>query len=151
MRTDIDLNALVEAFGDAIIVSDTAGIITLWNPAATRMFGYSEAEALGQSLDIIIPERMRQRHWEGYQKTMQTGVTKYGHDILRVPAIGKDGKNLSIAFTVALLHDAQGNVTAIASIMRDETERFNKDRATRKRLDELERRVRAAAMAPAER
>lgn len=150
MRTDIDLSALVDAFGDAIVVCDTAGIITLWNPAATHMFGYSEAEALGQSLDIIIPERMRARHWEGYVKTMETGVTKYGHDILRVPAIGKDGRNLSIAFTVALLHDADGKVNAIASIMRDETERFHKDRATRKRLDELERLVRAAALERAE-
>jgi PAS domain S-box-containing protein len=150
MHTNIDLKALIEAFGDAIVVCDTAGIITLWNPAATRMFGYSEAEALGQSLDIIIPERMRQRHWEGYVKTMETGVTKYGHDILRVPAIGKDGRNLSIAFTVALLHDTAGKVNAIASIMRDETERFQKDRATRKRLEELERLVRAKALSSAE-
>lgn len=151
MRTDIDLSALIAAFGDAIVVCDTAGIITLWNPAATRMFGFGEDEALGQSLDIIIPERMRARHWEGYVKTMETGVTKYGHDILRVPTIGKDGRNLSIAFTVALLHDADGKVNAIASIMRDETERFQKDRATRKRLDELERLVRTAALAPTER
>lgn len=149
MRTQIDLEALIEAFGDAVVVCDTAGIITLWNPAAVRMFGYTEEEALGQSLDIIIPERMRQRHWDGYVKTMETGVTKYGHDILRVPAIGKDGRNLSIAFTVALLHDADGKVNAIASIMRDETERFQKDRATRKRLDELERLVRAAAVSSA--
>jgi len=134
----IDLNALINAVGDAVIVCDAAGAITLWNPAAEHMFGFTEAEALGQSLDIIIPERMRKRHWDGYHKTMETGVTKYGHDVLRVPAIGKGGKALSIAFTVAMLYAPDGKVSAIASIMRDETDRFNHDRVMRKRLAELE-------------
>jgi PAS domain S-box-containing protein len=133
-----DFEALVNAVGDAVAVCDAGGKITFWNGAAERMFGFTRAEALGSSLDIIIPERMRARHWDGYYKTMETGQTRYGNDVLRVPAIGKGGKPLSIAFTVALLYDPYGKVAAIASVMRDETERFSQDRALRKRLHELE-------------
>lgn len=138
MQTTIDLHQLVAVVGDAIVVCDPQGAITLWNPAAEYMFGFTEGEALGQSLDIIIPERLRQRHWEGYEKTMQTGQTRYGHDVLRVPAINKAGTPMSISFTVALLTAADGQVTGIASIIRDETAKFNEDRALRKRLVELE-------------
>ena len=134
----VDLSALVTGLGDAIIVCDPNGAIVLWNAAATYIFGHSEAEALGQSLDLIIPERLRKRHWDGYQKTMETGITRYGHDVLRVPAIDKQGNSLSIAFTVSLLKGADGQVAAIASVVRDETSRFNEDRALRKRLTELE-------------
>ena len=138
MKTTIDLHQLVSAVGDAIVVCDAGGAITLWNPAAERMFGYSEAEALGQSLDLIIPERLRQRHWDGYHKTMATGITRYGHDVLRVPAVNKAGTAMSISFTVALLRDADGQVSGIASIIRDETAKFNEERELRKRLAELE-------------
>ncbi|MDP3085477.1 MAG: PAS domain-containing protein [Rubrivivax sp.] len=144
MNTEVDVMALVAAVGDAVVVCDTSGAITLWNPAAQRMFGHTEQEALGQSLDIIIPERLRKRHWEGYEKTMATGVTRYGADVLRVPAINKQGESLSIAFTVALLHGPDGQISAIASVIRDESSRFNEDRALRKRLAELEAQVGAA-------
>jgi PAS domain S-box-containing protein len=107
------------------------------------MFGFSEAEALGQSLDLIIPERLRQRHWDGYEKTMATGVTRYGSDVLRVPAIHKDGRGLSIAFTVAMLFNADKTPSDIVAIIRDETARFNEDRVMRKRLAELEAKVAA--------
>ena len=143
MRTEIDLNALVAAVGDAIVVCDASGAIVLWNGGAQRLFGYTEAEALGQSLDLIIPERLRARHWEGYHKTMATGITRYGSDVLRVPAVDKQGRALSIAFTVAMLHSPDGKVSAIASIIRDETSRFNEDRALRKRLAELEAKLSA--------
>lgn len=138
MQTTVDLNELVSAVGDAVVVSDVNHSITLWNKGAERMFGYSEAEALGQTLDLIIPERMRKRHWEGYQKTMATGVTKYGSDVLYVPAIDKAGRSFSIAFTVALLYAPDGKVSAIAAVMRDDTQRFERDRAQRKRIAELE-------------
>jgi PAS domain S-box-containing protein len=138
MNTSIDLAALVAAVGDAVMVCDAHGAITLWNPACERMFGHTEAEALGKSMDLIIPERLRKRHWEGYDKTMATGITKYGHDVLRVPAVDKHGNPLSIAFTVALLHTSDGKVSAIASIIRDETSRFNDERALKKRVAELE-------------
>lgn len=134
----IDLAALVRAAGDAIVVADPEGLVRFWNPAAERIFGFTEAEALGQSLDLIIPERFRARHWAGYREVMQTGVTRYATDILRVPAGRKDGQRISIAFTVALLKDAGGRVTGIAAIMRDETTRWEEEQALRRRLAELE-------------
>jgi len=102
------------------------------------MFGFTEQEALGQSLDLIIPQRQQQRHWDGYHKTMQTGVTRYGNDVLRVPAVHKDGHTLSIAFTVALLHSADKQVSAIVAVIRDETSRFAEERGLKKRITELE-------------
>jgi len=138
MHSTIDFQQLVNAVGDAIVVCDANGAITFWNPAAERMFGFAEKEALGQSLDLIIPERQRQRHWDGYHKTMQTGQTRYGNDVLRVPALHKDGRTLSIAFTVAMLFSADKTVTAIIAIIRDETARFSEERSLRKRLAELE-------------
>ncbi|WP_072395851.1 PAS domain-containing protein [Hyphomicrobium sp. CS1GBMeth3] len=144
MKTTVDLDALVSAMGDAVVVSDVDGIITLWNKAAERLFGYTEAEALGQSLDIMIPERLRERHWDGYSVTMETGVTRYGTEVLQVPAIDKAGRSFSIAFTVALLHAPDGKVSGIAAVIRDDTRRFERDRAQRKRIAELERTANAA-------
>jgi PAS domain S-box-containing protein len=135
----VDLEALVRAAGDAIVVADPEGRIVLWNPAATRVFGFPAEEALGQSLDLIIPDRLRDRHWAGYREVMRTGQTRYGHDLLRVPALHKDGRRLSIAFTVALLTDAPGRVTGIAALIRDETARWEEEQRLRRRLAELER------------
>lgn len=133
-----DLNLLIRAVGDAIVVSDAQGRITLWNPGAERMFGFTQAEAMGQSLDIIIPEKQRARHWEGYEVTMKSGITRYGNDVLRVPAINKAGEPLSISFTVGLLFKPDGTVDSIAAVMRDETRKFQQDKALRQRLRELE-------------
>jgi PAS domain S-box-containing protein len=138
MQSDIDLKALVAAVGDAVMVCDAEGAITLWNPACERMFGHTEADVLGRSMDVIIPERLRGRHWEGYHKTMATGITKYGTDVLRVPAVDKLGRSMSIAFTVAMLYSPDGKVSAIASVIRDETSRFNDERALKKRVADLE-------------
>lgn len=138
MQTAIDLNDLMSAVGDAVVVSDVDGAITLWNKAAERLFGYTEAEALGRSLDLMIPEHLRERHWQGYRKTMETGITRYGTEVLQVPAIDKTGRLFSIAFTVALLYSADKKVSGIAAVIRDDTRRFEKDRAQRKRISELE-------------
>ena len=138
MKSEIELHQLVEAIGDAVIVADRNGAIALWNPAAERIFGFTETEALGRSLDLIIPERQREKHWNGYNQTMQTGQTRYATDILRVPALHKDGHRLSIAFTVALLYSAENEVTGIAAVVRDETTRFKEERDLRKRLEALE-------------
>ena len=138
MPTNIDLNQLVAGAGDSIIVADAKGAIVLWNKASERIFGFTEAEALGKSLDLIIPERQRQRHWDGYDKTMETAVTRYGTSLLKVPALHKEGRNLSIAFTVSLLQSPDGKVTGIAAFVRDETERFAEDRKLRARLNEAE-------------
>ena len=144
MNSGIDCHQLVAAVGDAIIASDAGGAITLWNPGAARMFGYTEEEALGQSLDLITPERLRNRHWEGYHKSMATGTTKYGNDLLRVPATHKDGRAMSIAFTVAMLFGADAKVSAVVAIIRDETIRFNDERALKTRVAELEAQLAAA-------
>jgi PAS domain S-box-containing protein len=138
MAAPIDAQQLLDAIGDAIVVTDAAGAIVLWNPAATRIFGFARDEALGRSLDLIIPQRQRQRHWDGYHKTMETGITRYGSDLLRVPALHKDGRALSIAFTVALLNGPDGRPQAIAAVIRDETQRFSDERDLRKRIAELE-------------
>lgn len=138
MQANVDFKQLVEGAGDAIMVCDAKGAITLWNRAAERIFGFTEAEALGQSLDMIIPQRQRQRHWDGYHKTMETGITKYGADLLRVPAVHKDGHTLSIAFTVSMLFSQNREVTGIVAIVRDETARFAEERKLRARLQEAE-------------
>lgn len=141
METPVDLEALVDAAGDAIVVADPKGLIRFWNPAATRIFGFAAEETLGRSLDLIIPERFRARHWSGYREVMRTAQTRYGADVLRVPALHKDGRRLSIAFTVALLTDAGGRVTGIAAIVRDETRRWEEEQQLRRRLAEVEARA----------
>jgi PAS domain S-box-containing protein len=143
MTSTIDYKMLVESVGDAVMACDASGAITLWNPACERMFGFTQLDAMGKSLDMIIPQRQQQRHWDGYHKTMQTGITKYGSDVLRVPAMHKDGHRLSIAFTVSMLHTPDGKVSQIVAVVRDESARFSEDRNLRKRLVELETQIAA--------
>ena len=138
MNTNIDLSQLVGCVGDAIIVVDAHEKIVMWNPAATRIFGYSEVEALGNTLDLIVPERQRHRHNEGCRKSMETGITRYGTSLLKVPALHQNGSMLSIAFTVGMLFDEHQKVNGIVAVIRDETERFAEERALKKRLLELE-------------
>lgn len=138
MTQGIDFAQLVSTIGDAVVTSDAAGAIVVWNAAAERIFGFTQAEAIGRSLDLITPDRHRQRHWDGYAKTMRSGVTRYGSDVLRVPALHRDGRALSIAFTVGLLFDADRKVTGITAVIRDETDRWNEERRMRRRLAELE-------------
>jgi PAS domain S-box-containing protein len=129
--------ALVDGMPDAIVYADAAGLIQVWNAGAVRMFGFSQAEALGQTLDIIIPGSLRDRHWHGYQETMRTGHTHYGDgQILAVPAIRKDGTRLSVEFTIVPFTAEDGVMTGIAAIMRDATARFEELRALRKQLAE---------------
>jgi PAS domain S-box-containing protein len=123
---------------DAVVAANTSGKITLWNAGAERLFGYAEAEAVGESLDIIIPQAQRKRHWDGYHHVMQTGQTRYGTSILRVPAVRKDGTRISIAFTVGVLKDARGRVEGIFAILRDDTERWETEKELRKRIAALE-------------
>jgi PAS domain S-box-containing protein len=134
----VDFEKLVRSAADAIVVADSEGSIVLWNHAAERIFGFTEAEAIGHSLDLIIPERLRERHWDGYRNVMRTGQTRYGSEVLRVPAVHKDGRALSIAFTVTLLDSRDGQSPAIAAFMRDETSRWQEERNLRRRLAELE-------------
>ncbi len=130
----MDLDQLFRVLGDAVIVADPDGRIVAWNPAATRIFGFSEAEALGRSLTLITPERLRHRHDAGFEKSMQTGTTRYGAQLLKVPATHKDGHTLSIAFTVAMLFDEAHRVTGVAAVIRDETARWQEERDLKQRL-----------------
>src|SRR5215471_150633 len=126
---------LVSGMSDAIIYADAQGVIRVWNRGATRVFGFTEAEAVGRSLDIIIPENLRERHWQGYRATMRTGQSRYGDgQILSVPAVRKDGTRVSVEFTIVSFSDDAGRMIGIAAIMRDTTARFEELRALRRQL-----------------
>jgi len=122
---------IVEEMPEAVIVSDRAGAIVYWNRAAEMMFGHSAGEAIGQSLDLIIPERFRARHWAGYRTVMSTGVTRYGRELLAVPAMRKDGRRISLEFSIVLVRDEGGELTGAAAIIRDVTARWERERASR--------------------
>ncbi|MBW1980756.1 MAG: PAS domain S-box protein [Deltaproteobacteria bacterium] len=128
---------VVEA-ADAIIFADKTGIIELWNSAAESIFGYSAKKALGNSLDLIIPEKLRQRHWQGYRQAMASGQSTYGKDLLAVPAVRCDGSRISIEFTIALLADEAGKPIGTAALIRDVTARWQKEKELLSRLAELE-------------
>ena len=115
---------IVEEISEAVIFADRQGVVRLWNRGAATMFGYSADEALGQSLDLIIPERFRARHWDGYRQVMGTGVTSYGERLLAVPAMRKDGQRISIEFSIALLKDERGEVAGAVAVVRDVTARW---------------------------
>lgn len=127
--------ALLASASDAIVASDREGAIVFWNPGAERIFGFSAAEALGQSLDLIIPEPQRARHWEGYDRVIASGESRYGAgDLLAAPGIRKDGARISLEFSIVLVKDGAGQVAAMVSVMRDVTAKFEEMRALRKRL-----------------
>ncbi|WP_158920999.1 PAS domain S-box protein [Acidisphaera sp. S103] len=135
MTPDHFASTLVAGMPDAIVYADAAGAIRVWNAGATRMFGFSEQEALGQSLDIIIPAGLKARHWQGYHETMRTGETRYGDgQILAVPAMRKDGTRISVEFTIVPFTGPDGQMAGIAAIMRDATARFEELRSLRKQL-----------------
>lgn len=126
---------LVSGMSDAIVYADAEGVIRVWNRGATRVLGFAEAEAVGRSLDIIIPENLRERHWQGYRATMRTGQSRYGDgQILSVPAVRKDGTRVSVEFTIVPFSDDAGRMIGIAAIMRDATARFEELRALRRQL-----------------
>jgi PAS domain S-box-containing protein len=139
----ISYQQVVEAVGDAVVICGPDGVIRFWNAAAEHLFGFAPTEALGSSLDLIIPERLRERHWAGFDKAIAAGQTRYSHDVLRVPALHKDGRGLSIAFTVGLLLGPQREVTGLVAVIRDDTKRFTEERDLRKRLAELEKTISA--------
>ena len=129
---------IVEGTQEAIIFADRDGKIRLWNAGAEAMFGYQTDEVMGQGLDLIIPERLRGRHWEGYHKVIGTGVTRYGKELLAVPAVRKDGTRISLEFSVVLLRDEAGEPLGIAALIRDVTTRWQQEKALKERLAALE-------------
>ncbi len=134
---DVDrfCRTLAEAAADAIVYADAEGEIAFWNKGAERIFGFSQAEAVGKSLDLIIPDNLRQRHWAGYDQTMKSGKTRYGAgDVLAVPALRKDGTRISVEFTIMPFRDDSGRMIGIAAILRDVTKRFEEMKALRRQL-----------------
>lgn len=132
------LAGLVEQLADAVVIADRDGTIVFWNDAAEQLFGWSAEHAVGRSLDLIVPERQRTAHWDGYQRVMEQGESRYAHDLLRVPSLHADGERRSIAFTVTLLTGHEGEVTGIAAVVRDETERWREEQDLRRRLRDAE-------------
>jgi PAS domain S-box-containing protein len=129
---------IVEESQIAILYADREGRIRLWNSGAEAMFGYRSEEVLGQSMDLIIPERQRARHWEGWAKVMETGITRYGRDVLAVPATRKDGSRISIEFNILLLRAATGEVLGAAATIQDVTQRWQQQKELKSRLAVLE-------------
>jgi PAS domain S-box-containing protein len=129
---------IVEGAADAIVFTDRGGVIRIWGGGAERIFGWSAAEAIGKSMDLIIPERLRARHWQNWDRVMETGQTRYATDVLAVPALRKDGAALSIEFTITLVRDDAGKILGPAAIVRDVTARFAREKELRLKVKELE-------------
>src|SRR5438094_7624005 len=119
---------------EAVVYSDREGIIRLWNRGAETIFGYRREDALHHTLDLIIPERWRARHWEGYRTVTRTGVTRYGREVLAVPTSRSDGTQISIELPT----DRDGQVLGAVAIVRDVSARWQQEQALRKRLRALE-------------
>ncbi len=136
---------IVEGAPEAVMFVDRDGLVRTWNAGAEAMVGWSAAELVGRSMDAIIPERLRARHWSGWRKVLETGVTRYsGKDLLAVPAMRKDGSQISIEFSIQIVRDDGGAMLGFAAVIRDVTERFQRDKALRLRLKELEAKAGAA-------
>lgn len=136
---------LLQDSPDAILIADRNGSIRFWNTGAERMFGYTSTEALGQSLDLIIPENLRARHWQGYFRVMEAGQTKYQTERLASPGVRKDGSRLSLEFSMVLLRDEQGGIEGCATIMRDVTARWQKEKELKEHLANCEKKLSASS------
>ena len=115
---------LLEQLPVSVIVADREGRITLWNHASEALFGFSAAEAVGQSLDLIVPERLRDAHWSGFDRSLASGTTKYAGQVMTTRANHKDGRRLYVEFSFGILKDEVGAVTGVVAVGRDGTERF---------------------------
>lgn len=135
---------IVEGAADAILFASRDGKIVFWNRGAERIFGFTADEVTGRSMDFIIPERLRERHWANWDRVMETGVTRYATDILAVPALRKDGSTISIEFTIQLVRDEAGQIRGPVAMIRDVTARFQREKELRARVKELEAKVAAS-------
>jgi PAS domain S-box-containing protein len=134
------VDAILATASDAIIATDRTGIISFWNPGADRIFGFMADEAIGRSLDLIIPHNLQARHWAGFNRVMETGDSHYGHgDLLSVPALTKNGQRISVEFTIMLLKDEKNHQIGTVAILRDVTKHFEETRKLKRQLEELTR------------
>ena len=135
---DLSLKIL-EGTPDAVLFADRDGIIRFWNRGAERIFGFPMDEALGSTLDLIIPERLRERHWAGYRYVLDTQVSRYQTSLLAVPALHKDGHQLSCEFSIVMIRNEKKQVSGFAAIMRDVTDRWEKEKILKKQLADLQK------------
>lgn len=136
--TEMIYQQIIENSQDAILFADRDGIIELWNSGAEAIFGYTKDEVQGKSLDLIVPEKLRQRHWEGYHTVMKTGKSRYGKELLKVPAIRKDGTSISVEFTIMLVRNLRNEIVGTAAIIRDVTERWKQEKELKQKIKLLE-------------
>ena len=129
---------IVEQTTDAVIFADREGLIRIWNRGAEAVFGYPAAEALGQSLDIIIPEELRKRHWEGYRRAIEAGRTRLGSRVLVTRGLHRDGSRLYVDLSFAVIVDDEGRAEGALAIGRNVTERYLAERALKKKVAVLE-------------
>ncbi|MGE3073188.1 MAG: PAS domain-containing protein [Dehalococcoidia bacterium] len=128
---------LIEQSPDAVIFAGTDGVIGAWNAEAERVFGHSASEALGQTLDLIIPEQFRDAHWTGYDRALGDKVTKYKGQALTTRATRKGGETIYVDLGFAIVLNDAGEAIGALATARDVTERFNRDREMRRELREL--------------
>ncbi|HEV2743222.1 MAG TPA: diguanylate cyclase [Rubrobacter sp.] len=126
---DLGIGRLFEAVRDAVVVADArTGRIVLWNPAASRIFGYSRAEALGLLVEALIPQHLRDRHRAGLARYRETGTGRYvdSDEPLELPALRKGGEEIRVELSLSAIgpadHEPDGGHYALA-IIRDVTER----------------------------
>jgi PAS domain S-box-containing protein len=138
---------LIEQAPDAVIYADRHGIIREWNSSAFRIFGFTAEEALGKSLDIIVPERFREAHWRGYEKALSEGRTKYSGQALPTRSARKDGSTIYVELTFAVVHDRNASVVGAVAHARDISERWEREREQRRKVQELEQKLEDARSA----
>jgi PAS domain S-box-containing protein len=135
---DVDLAQLVAQAPDAVIFANLNGVVRTWNPAAERIFGLTAEAMIGESLDRIVPERFREAHWTGYDRALAAGETKYSGQSLPTKALHGSGEEITVELSFSIVRGADGTVIGALALARDITERFERDRETRRRLRDLE-------------
>lgn len=146
MNESTDLSRhLVEQMADALIFADRDGVIRLWNAGAEALFGHTAEEAVGQSLDLIVPEHLRQAHWQGYHRALSEGATRFGREPLLTRTARKDGTTIYVDMGLAVVTDGQGSVAGAVALLRDVTERRHRERELRRRVAELEEQLQGAS------
>jgi PAS domain S-box-containing protein len=135
----VDLfQGIVEQVADGIIFADRSGAIRLWNAGAQAIFGYAADEVIGQSLNVIIPERLRSAHWAAFDRAVETGQTKYGRQAMTTRSMHKDGSKLYVDLSFALVKDNASEVLGSVAMARDITKRQLAETELRRRVAELE-------------
>jgi PAS domain S-box-containing protein len=130
-QSELLARAIVEDAADAIIYADVQGMIRVWNSAAARIFGFAAEEALGKSLDLIIPERLREAHWRGFHHAMQTGTTRLGGQPTMTRGLHRSGQRLYVQMSFAVVRLPSGVVAGSVAVARDATAQYEEQKARR--------------------